>query len=194
MALKPITKQPKRAIRPPHTVEDFEAFLALPENRGRLFELVEGEIIEKMPTREHGIICANLAADLIFFLRSNPLGHAAVEALHRPEGDAHNVRLPDLSFVSDVNRPIETRGAALYLPDLCIEIQSPSDSDKQMTDTAAFYLANGSKMVWLVYPSKRLVEVLTATDRQLLGLEDTLSGGEVLPGFSVAVKQIFLAG
>lgn len=195
MALKPITKQPKRAIRQPHTVEDFEAFLALPENRDRRFELIDGEFVEKTAgTEETGVIAGWIVTYLNMYAREDHRGYAAISALHQPDGDRFNARQPIISFLRDVTRPIEKRGAAPYLPDLCIEIQSPDDSDKQMADKAAFYLANGSKMVWLVYPSKRLVEVLTATDRQLLGLEDTLSGGEALPGFSVAVKQIFRSG
>ncbi|MBL8155480.1 MAG: Uma2 family endonuclease [Anaerolineae bacterium] len=192
MALKPIIKEP---VLPPQTVEEFEVFLALPENHDRLFELIDGEIVEKTGrTEEVGVIAAWVVTYLTLYAREDQRGYAAVAALHRPGGDLFNARQPDVSFVRDVTRPIEKHGAAAYLPDLCVEIQSPDDTDKQMADKAAFYLANGSKMVWLVYPSKRLVEVLTATDRQLLGLEDTLSGGEVLPGFSVAVKQIFLAG
>lgn len=69
MALKPITEQ---LIRQPHTVEGFEAFLALPENRGRLFELVEGEIVEKMPTEEHGVTAAWIVTFINMFLLSNP--------------------------------------------------------------------------------------------------------------------------
>jgi Uma2 family endonuclease len=193
MALKPITKQPKRAIRSSQTVEEFEAFLALPENRGRLFELVEGEVVEKMPTEEHGASAAWIATFINMFLLSNPIGRIVTEGRYRPEGSIRESRLPNVAFVAG-DRPLTRQGAAPFLPDLCVEIQSPDDRDKQMADKAAFYLANGSKMVWLVYPSKRLVEVLTATDRQLLGLEDMLSGGDVLPGFSVAVKQIFAAG
>lgn len=192
MALKPITQQP---VRPPQTVEDFETFLTLPENRERRFELIDGEVVERSAgTEETGVIAGWIVTYLTMYAREDHRGYAAISALHQPEGDRFNARQPIISFVRDVTRPIEKRGAAPYLPDLCVEIQSPDDSDKQMADKAAFYLANGSKMVWLVYPSKRLVEVLTATDRQLLGLEDTLSGGEVLPGFSVAVKQMFRAG
>jgi Uma2 family endonuclease len=183
MVLQPLEKL--------YTVEEFEAYIALPENADRLLELIDGEIIEKMPTREHGIIGATFAADITIYLRVNPIGWVAVEARHRPAGDTRNDRLPDVSFVSGIDRPIERKGAALYIPDLCIEIQSPDDSDKDMLDTAFFYLKNGAKMVWLVYPAKRLIEVLTADSRELLGIEDTLTGGDVLPGFSVAVKQLF---
>jgi Uma2 family endonuclease len=184
MVLKPLERQL-------YNDDDFEAFLKLPENSDRLFELIDGEIVEKMTTEQHGVIAALFATFINIFLFANPIGRVAVESRHRPAKDKRNNRLPDVSFVSDVNRPIERQGAALYIPDLCIEIQSLGDSAKKMADKATFYLANGAKMVWLVYPNKQLVETLTLDNRELLGIEDTIDGGDVLPGFTLAVKQVF---
>jgi Uma2 family endonuclease len=177
--------------RPLHTIHEFEKFVNDAENAYRLFELIDGEIVEKMPTREHGVAAGNIVTDLNIFLRQNPIGRAAVEARHRPPDDQYNDRLPDVSFVSDMNRPVERVGAALYMPDLVVEIQSPTDSLRKMLKRAEFYLANGTRMVWLVYLAKRLVEVLTADDRQLLTEDDILTGGDVLPGFSMPVRDIF---
>lgn len=174
-----------------HTVKEFEAFIARPENEDRLFELIDGEIVEKMVTREHGIITGNIITDLNIFLRQNNLGLAAVEARHRPAGDDENDLLPDVSFVSDASRPVERQGPALYMPDLAVEVQSPDDSMKKMLRKAEFYLANGAKMVWLVYTRKRLIEVLTPNDRYILTEDDTLDGGDVLPGFSIPVSAVF---
>jgi Uma2 family endonuclease len=186
MVSKPVERQL-------YTVDEFETFLTLPENDDRLFELIEGEIVEKMTTAEHGVIAALIATFINMFLFTNPIGWVAVEARHRPnEKDKRNSRQPDVSFASKEHE-ITKRGAALYIPELCIEIQSPDDSPKLMADKAAFYLANGAKMVWLVYPRKQLVETLTLDNRELLGIEDTIDGGDVLPGFTLAVKQIFPA-
>ncbi len=170
--------------------DEFEDFLKLPENRDRLFELIDGEIIEKMTTEQHGVIAALIATFINIFLFEHPIGRVAVESRHRPAQPNRNNRLPDISFVTN-EHPLTTRGSAPYIPELCIEIQSPDDSAKQMADTAAFYLANGAKMVWLVYPSKQLVETLTLDDRELLGVEDTIDGGDVLPDFKLEVKKVF---
>ncbi|MCA0458341.1 MAG: Uma2 family endonuclease [Chloroflexi bacterium] len=183
MVLKPLERQL-------YNDDDFEAFLKLPENREHLFELIEGEIVEKMVTVEHGIIAALFATFINLYLFNNPIGWVAVESRHRPAKDKRNDRLPDVSFSLN-EHPITTRGAAPYIPELCIEIQSPDDSAKQLADKATFYLANGAKMVWLVYPSKQLVETLTLDDRELLGVEDTIDGGDLLPGFKLPVKQVF---
>jgi Uma2 family endonuclease len=174
-----------------YKVNDFEEFLALSENRDRLFELVDGEIVQKMPTREHGIIVGNIVTEFNLYLRQNPIGRAAVEARHRPANDDENDRLPDISFVSGLDKPVERKGPALYMPDLAVEVKSPDDSNKEMRAKADYYLANGSRMVWLVYPDKRLVEVHTADDFQIHTIDDTLDGGDVLPGFKLAVRDVF---
>jgi hypothetical protein len=68
-----------------------------------------------------------------------------------------------------------------------------AESDLKMSELADFNLANGTLMVVLVYPAKHLLEVRTNNDRQPLDINDTLDGGEVLPGFSMPVKNIFSA-
>jgi Uma2 family endonuclease len=175
-----------------YTVEAFERYIALPENQERLFELIDGELVEKMPTETHGYYAGLFVTFINNYLFENPIGRAVVEGRYRPAGDTRNDRLPDVAYVSDISRKMVERGAVPFMPDLCIEIQSPDDSVKKMREKAAFYLANGSKMVWLVYPLKQIIEVWTATEETLLTLEDTLTGGDVLPGFAVPVKRFFI--
>ncbi|MBW4436655.1 MAG: Uma2 family endonuclease [Pleurocapsa minor GSE-CHR-MK-17-07R] len=172
------------------TVEQFEQFLARPENRERVFELIDGEIVEKVPTREHAAIAFNFAYEFGRFLDEHDIGQGAVEARHRPTDDPHNDRLPDVSIVLG-NRPVERTGAANYMPDVCVEIQSPADSLIAMRDKAQFYLRHGTKLVILVYTQQRILEVVTPGNAYLLTEADTLEGGEILPGFSVPVSRLF---
>lgn len=179
---------PARAM----TISDYEALLALPENADRRLELVYGEVIEKMPTQLHAAIVHLISGFLFVFLRENPIGWALVEARYQLPDDNQNARIPDLSFVRKAEgRMLTEQGAAPYMPDLAVEIQSPAQDDKFMADKAAYYLANGTRMVWLVYPDRRLVEVLTADERHLLTEGGTISGGDVLPEFTLQVKDIF---
>jgi hypothetical protein len=61
-----------------------------------------------------------------------------------------------------------------------------------MRETAAYYLANGARMVWLVYPEQRLVEVYHAdADIQILTENDAIEGGALLPGFILPVVEVF---
>ncbi|HEX2905217.1 MAG TPA: Uma2 family endonuclease [Phototrophicaceae bacterium] len=175
-----------------YTVDEFEAFINRPENTSRLFELINGEVVEKVPTEEHSLIVGNLYLALRLFVDQHGLGRVAFEVRRRVPDDEHNARLPDAEFTSKERLlPVVKRGAVPQMPDLAVEVQSPTDSPKKLLDKAAYYLANGSRMVWLVYPDKRLVEVLTVDDRQFFTETEVLSGGDVLPGFSLPVQAIF---
>jgi Uma2 family endonuclease len=173
------------------TTRQFEAFIAQPENINRSFELILGEIIEKVPTQLHAYIIGMITHFIISFLQANPIGYALPEARYRHPDDAENDLIPDLSFVTKGRGGIMSSGPAPYMPDLAVEAQSEGQSDKFMLDKAQLYLARGTRMVWIIYSTRQIIEVLTPTDRQLLTVNDRLTGGDVLPGFSVAVRDLF---
>jgi Uma2 family endonuclease len=176
----------------PYSIAEYEALIDEAENSDRLLELVHGLIVEKMPTQLHAAIVHLISGFLFIFLREHPIGWALVQARYQLPGDEHNARIPDLSFVRRVEgRTLTTARAAPYMPDLAIEIQSPGQSDRMMLDKADYYLSNGTQMVWLVYPDRRLVEVLTNDERHLLTETGAINGRDVLPGFTVNVKDIF---
>src|SRR5258708_36075879 len=173
------------------TMAQYEAFLAQPENVNRRFELISGEITEKLPTQLHAYIIQMLSGFLFIFLRQNPIGYALIEARYRLPNDQENDFIPDLSFVTKGHGALTRKGPTPYFPDLAVEAQSEGQSDRFMLDKALHYLANGTRMVWIIYSTRQIVEVLTATDRQLLKIDGVLNGGDVLPGFSVAVRDLF---
>lgn len=173
------------------TAAQYDAFLTQPENANRRFELIQGEIVEKMPTQLHAYIIQMLSGFLFVFLRQHPLGYALIEARYRIPDDSENDLIPDLSFVTRGRGPLVQSGPALYLPDLAIEAQSEGQSDRFMLDKALLYLAHGTQMVWVIYSTRNIIEVLTPNERHLLTINDTLTGFDVLPGFSVPVREIF---
>jgi Uma2 family endonuclease len=175
----------------PITVEEFIRVIAQPENADRLFELINGEMVEKVPTQLHALIASLFNALLYLYMQKNPIGWVFSEIRIKLADDDLNDRIPDIAVVLKAGRTFEADAPLSHMPDLAVEIQSPGQSDKLMTDKAAYYLANDARMVWIVYPTKRLVEVLTPTDRKLLTEADTLDGGDVLPGFTLAVRDIF---
>jgi Uma2 family endonuclease len=63
-----------------------------------------------------------------------------------------------------------------------------------MRDKARYYLANGVRLVWLVFPEQKVVEVYTPDDEYVVGENEALNGGDVLPGFTLAVSSIFDLG
>lgn len=79
---------------------EFEHFLDLPENRDRLFELIDGRIVEKIPTELHGAIVARLIAYLVMFADQHHLEHVTSEARHRAAQETLNDRISDIAFTS----------------------------------------------------------------------------------------------
>jgi Uma2 family endonuclease len=172
------------------TVTEFEDFLA--EHPSGLYELIHGEIVEKVPTQEHGVIATKIAARLLVFMEDNNIqGHVAVEARFSPADDELNDRLPDVS-VHLTDQPPVTNGAVEGMPNFAVEIKSPKDSNKVMRYKADFYLENGCQLVWLVYPDKKIVEVFQP-DKNFVHrvVGDILDGGDVLPGFTLPVATLF---
>lgn len=88
------------------------------------------------------------------------------------------------------------RKPALIVPDLVIEIRSEHDTLTEMEDKADRCLADGVRVVWNVDPQKKRVLVYTQGGSVVyrLGVEDTLEGGEIAPGFTLAVAALFPAG
>lgn len=175
------------------TVEEFERTTALPENIDRSFELIDGEMVEKMPTEEHGSLIVILGARLLLFVRQHKLGIVTTDARHRVAEDKHNDFRPDISYISFARKgEIVRRGVVPLMPDLAVEVKSPDDSAVLMRKKAAYYIENGSMLVWLIFPLKRTVEVYTADgDLRILNDGDTLDGADVLPGFTMPVRELF---
>lgn len=174
-----------------HTVEEFDEFLERPENAQRLFELINGEIIEKVPTQQHGLIALNIGGELRAYAKQTKNGRPGVEVRHQAVDDDINSRLPDVSYTR-TREPLVEQGSVPGMPDLAVEIKSPNDTINEMRQTAMYYLENGSRLVWLVYPNHRLIEVYRAdADVEILNESQTLSGYEILPGFELAVSEVF---
>ncbi len=174
------------------TYEEFEAFLTSPENQQRLFELIHGEIIEKMPTDEHGDLVGLLIGELYIYFKGNPIGRVQAEVLHRLPSDQLNACQPDISIKLDTTTPPIKKGAVPRMPDIAIEVKSPSDTYKAMRERADYYIQNGSKIVVLLFPEKQLIEVYyPGKDVIILDIHDTLEVGDMLPGFVLPVSAIF---
>ena len=174
-----------------YTVEEFEQYADAPENRDRLLELIDGEILEKVPTEQHVMIVILIAHWLLNFILTNSIkGRVVTEVRYRSKEDRRNARIPDVSYRAGSN-PLTKKGSVPELPDIAIEVKSPDDSLKDMRSKARYYLANGTKLVWLVEPQKRFVEVYSLDDEQLLLEGEMLDGGSVLPDFQMPVSAIF---
>lgn len=161
-----------------------------------LIELVHGEIVEKMPTEAHGKLVALIAYFLVAFVRSHDIqAHVGVEVRHEVLDDPHNSLLPDVSLRFSDKRPVEA-GAVPVMPDLAVEIQSPKDRPHHMRQKAHYYLQKGTRLVWLVYPNARQVDVCTLDARANLTIQtvtppDALTGEGLLPDFRLPLNELF---
>jgi Uma2 family endonuclease len=174
------------------TTTEFEEFIARPENADRLFELINGEIVEKMPNPLHGLLASLLNAEIYIYLKSHPIGQVMVEVRHQLPDEKHHAYLPDVSFISHERAlAINLESTVPTMPDLAIEIASPNDSPLAMREKALYYLKHGAKLVWLLFPRKKQIEVHTSESVHTLNLEDILDGGDVLPDFNLPLKDIF---
>jgi Uma2 family endonuclease len=173
-----------------YTVEEYERLADSPENRDRLLELINGEIVEKVPTEKHGICVGNIFFHMRMHVQEHRGGRVVMEVRYRFPEDRRNSLIPDVAYTSGNEPPVE-RGSVQRMPDLAVEVKSPDDSLKDMRAKARYYLAHGTKLVWLVDPQKRFVEIYTPDKEDVLFEDDTLDGGEVLPGFNMLVRDIF---
>lgn len=173
------------------TATMFEQFLTT--HPDGLYELIHGEIAEKVPTQEHAKIAGIILGELYVYLKQHPeiTAHLGPEVRYRPAGDLLNDRMPDVSVQLSDQPPVR-RGAVPGMPDLAVEIKSPDDTYRSLRDKAEYYVQHGCAIVWLIYPEKRLAEVYTpGSDINLLLPGDRLDGGAVLPGFTLPVEVVF---
>jgi Uma2 family endonuclease len=108
--------------------------------------------------------------------------------------DPPTVRAPDLAFIAASRIPAEggRTGFARVVPDLVIEIISPSNTAAEIRARVYDYLDAGTRLVWALEPGARRVTVYSSAEEiRVLGERDELDGGEVLPGFRVEVLEVF---
>lgn len=178
---------------PPGTATEKDV-IAVKRHEGRLCELVEGVLVEKAM----GFAESNLAGWMIFLLYQYLADHdlgvlvGADGAMRLMPG---LVRIPDVSFVSWSqlpNRTIPTKAIPNLHPDLAVEVLSRSNTKAEMERKLRDYFLVGTQLVWLVNPRKRTVRVYTAPDEsRLLQEEESLDGGDVLPGLSLPLREVF---
>lgn len=169
----------------PMTVTEFRAFIQQPENEGRHFELIDGEIIEKMPTQLHALIANFFNALFYIYFQKNPIGWAFSELRINLPDDELDDTIPDISVVLKEGRQLDPNAPLTFMPDLAIEIKSPTDSLIKLRKKANYYLEHGAKIVWLVDAGRRKVEIYTLDNTEIL------AGGGLLPGFAIAVDAIW---
>lgn len=180
-----------------YSVDEFWKIAHLQENDEKRLELVEGIIYEMPPAGgEHGEIAASLLSLIWHHVRENQLGHVtAAETgyiLQTNEAGKTSVRAPDVGFISYARMPNRLPPTFIPLPpDLAVEVVSPNDKGDEIEIKIAEYLSVGVRMIVFVYPATKSVNVYHGNTITRLSAADMLEGGDVLPGFSVHVSELF---
>lgn len=181
-----------------YTVDDVWQLAHLPENEHKHYYLIDGELFWDMsPGYLHGRLAVLIGRYLLVYAEEHDLGEVISETGHYPVEDRHTLLLPDVAFISKEKAPPATHERFVPLmPDLAVEISSPSESLNKLRRKAAVYLANGAAIVWLVLPARQGVEVWRADadgepQNEFVARDGSLSGEQVLPGFSLDLRQLF---
>jgi len=170
------------------TIEEFQEFVARPENSDRLFELINGEIVEKMPgCTRNSELSYNLAVEVKSFCKQHNL------PCHISGGDgAYDIQghvvAPDFAFKPT---PMSTDYPDPVAPEWAIEIISPTDKASEIRTKRQIYIRAGI-LYWEMYSESESIDVYAPHQpMRTIEIDDTLDVGELIPDFTITVKEIF---
>jgi len=166
--------------------------------RGRRAELIRGEVVWMAPAGgEHGFYANEINFPISAHVRSEKLGivctaETGFTIAHNPS----TVRAPDVAFVS--NEKLQSIGGKPpkkfwpFAPDLAVEVVSPGDTAEEIETKVQEWFDGGAREVWVAYPRTRTIHLhRSVSEVVVLHESDTLTGGNVLPGFECPVAEIF---
>lgn len=186
------------------TNEEFFAFVERPENKDVIFQLFDGLVYPPItegiplpmpaPSPLHNYILGRLYFFIVGFLIQRQIGGAAftenVDYVLTPG----TVVQADVSYVAAERLNLGVKRFE-FAPDLAVEVKSPGNEPIEMFDKVETYLRYGSRMVWVLYPKEKIVRIFTPAPAgyhvEIRTEADTLTGGNILPGFSVPVADLF---
>ena len=181
-----------------YTVDDLWAMESDPAYENRYFYLIDGRLFEDaMPGRTHARLAVKIARYLDEFTEGRGQGEVTSECGFFPSDSHYTLLLPDVAYQRFDRLPDPPPdGYVGQMPDLAVEIQSPTDSRPKMLRKARAYLENGTTLVWLVQPKRQGIELCRLQEdgdihSEFLGQGDRLSGENILPGFELDVSKLF---
>lgn len=170
-----------------------EEFMQLP-NDGKKYELVRGELVEVCrPIYVHGKLQTRIAGKLDNFVDEHDLGEVFTESGVITNRDPDSLRGPDVGFISKTRlQGLDLSKFVPIAPDLVIEIVSDSDKPSLIDEKINEYLAAGTRLVWVIYPASKRIAIYD-DDGHYKGLDinGVLDGGEVVPGFTLTLHDLF---
>lgn len=180
------------------TIDDVRDWPHHPDNEFWDFELIEGEVIPRIPhAYAQGVLAASIASHLAGFVKQADAGFCTIGSGYYPAGASDTLVAPDVAFLSHARDPDSPPDEWVpAMPDLVIDLFEPWDELAVARRKAEVYLREGTSLFWLVRPAVHGIDVSRkdAGDNmhtKFFGEEDKLSGENVLPGFELEVSKIF---
>ena len=171
-----------------------EEFLLLPDPEdGSQQELVRGEIVTMAPPGGvHGVSCNKAGRRLGNFVEDNDRGTVTSnDTGFVTERSPDSVRGPDVAYWSKERLPVVPVGYIEISPDMLVEVLSPSNTSKRIRTKLKEYFDRGVRMVWVITPEDRTLTIYRTPDEgRLLHESATVTGEDVLPGFSCRVSDL----
>ena len=168
------------------------------------FELIDGEIVIMAPTKfEHNTIQHIILEKLFRYIGETGNGIARMEMAYVTEDKedwVKGAKVPDVMYIQQERldeyyaTQVDYKQKPLILvPDIVVEIVSPTDKYVDVDRKIELYLVDGVKIIWLVKPSSQTVAEYTQAkpDAITKRKDDVLSGGDVAQGFELVVSEIF---
>ncbi len=162
----------------------------------KLYEVVNGEVVEQPPMGAYAHLLAHCLYDLLQpFVNRHQLGRAYVEMPFILQSEPRLERRPDVAFVLKQRlqgkRP-RFRGAFDLVPNLAVEVLSPTNQCVDMDAKVLDYLDAGVQQVWVLHPETRRMYVHTSRSAvRVIGEQDLIEAADLLPGFSVRLGDVF---
>jgi Uma2 family endonuclease len=173
-----------------YTIDDLADF---PDD-GKLRELVDGRIVEwDVPNWQHGLFEMELGSILRNFAREHHLGLVASgEVMSRLRGSRHNARGSDIEFRRRGHVPREDANASatLTVPDMVVELLSPSDRADRVLEKIHDWMTAGVHLLWYIDLETGNTTVYQGGHVSYITAEETLDGGDVLPGFQIRLRDL----
>ena len=181
-------------LRPAPGTATVKDVVRIERRENRLYELVDGVLVEKTMGFTESRIAILLASALQQFIEADDLG-----VVTGPDGmirlPENLVRMPDVAFASwsrFPNAQIPTEPVPQIVPDLAIEVLSAGNTEGEMSRKLREYFRAGVPLVWFIDPKTESATVyLSPTQAKRVPANGTLDGGNVLPGFKMSLKGLF---
>lgn len=163
------------------------------EHEDRLFELVDGTLIEKTMGSHESHVVGKIFLVIANFLEQHPLG-IALPADGQLKIRCDAIRVPDVSFISKervLNSDFGRQNIASMSPNLAVEVISTSNSRREMDSKLKEYFATGSEEVWYVYPKTHELHQFTSAETQQVWRSAATLTTRLLPGLELKLAEIF---